>query len=162
VAWAPIDLVSEQEIGEHWTGTELEIAGLLIEHGNASDIGWQQVGRTLDALHFGSHRTRKCAREHCLASAGNIFKQHVSSTKQRHHHQFHNSALADDHLFDIGDQSRNLLHCFPLIYRVGSCHRYYALRIAMPQRPDGQCNGHVVADSNREHLSDASPIATTP
>ncbi len=45
----PVDLIGNQDVGEHRAGPELEVALLHVEDRRARDVAWQQVGRALDA-----------------------------------------------------------------------------------------------------------------
>ena len=47
----PIDFVGQQDMGEYRAGAKFEVAGLLVVDGHAGDVGGQQVGRALQALH---------------------------------------------------------------------------------------------------------------
>src|SRR5699024_1487995 len=46
-----VDLVPDDYIGEHRTGTELETVGLSVEDRYARDVARQQVGSELDSTH---------------------------------------------------------------------------------------------------------------
>jgi len=51
-----VDLVGEDELAEDRAGMELEFRFLLVEDGDARDVGGQEVGRALYALEFAAQR----------------------------------------------------------------------------------------------------------
>ena len=80
----PVDLVDEQDVGEHRAGPELEVALLLVEDREPGDVGRLQIGRALDAgeLHaFDRARDRAC--EDRLRRSGHVLEQHVPLTGER-------------------------------------------------------------------------------
>ncbi len=54
-------------------GRELEAAGLLVEDGEAGDVGGEQVGGALDAAEGGADGEREGAGEHGLGHARHVF-----------------------------------------------------------------------------------------
>ena len=92
---AAVDLVDEDDVGEHRPRVELEAALALVEDVGADDVGRQQVGRALDARVLGVDRARERARERRLADARVVLDQHVALGEQR------DENVADDTVADL-------------------------------------------------------------
>ena len=69
-----IDLIGQDDVGEHRATVQLE-AGVLLIHQAAGDIGWQEVGGELDSAHRTVDGRRDRLGKHGLASAGNVFQE---------------------------------------------------------------------------------------
>ena len=78
-----VDLVGEQEIGEHGPGLELEAARRIAEDVHTGDIGRHEVGRELDAREANAERCGEHAREQRLRGTGHAFDEHVSAREER-------------------------------------------------------------------------------
>ncbi len=87
---------------------ELERAGLAIEHGDADDVGRQQVAGELDALIGQAERFGHRMRQRGLADAGDVLDQQMAARQQARDAQSHLMLLAQDHPIELrrggGDQ----------------------------------------------------------
>ena len=70
---AYVYLVSQNDIGKHWSFDKLEVA-VLVEYLGASDVGWHKVGGKLNAV----ERESECVGEGV---------DHEGLCKARHSHQ---------------------------------------------------------------------------
>ena len=116
-----IDLVGEQQVGEHRPERRREVAGLLVVDPRANQVRRHEVGRELDAteraaddLGEGLHRQR-------LREAGHAFDEQVALRENRHQHAFEEVILADDDLLhfveDALHQRRNVVATvFPVVH----------------------------------------------
>ena len=95
---AAVDLVDEDDVGEHRPGVELEARLALVEDVGADDVGRQQVGGALDARVLGVDRARERPRERRLADARVVLDQHVALGEQG------DEQVADDGVVDLHRQ----------------------------------------------------------
>ena len=79
--------------------------GRLVEDGDASHVGGQQVRRELDALEAAAGRSCERAREHGLADAGDVLEQEVAAAEQRDEGEPRFLGFADDDAFDVVEQA---------------------------------------------------------
>jgi hypothetical protein len=118
-----VDLVDEDDVGEDRTGPELEVTHLLVEDGQARDVGRLQVRRALDAGRDRLlDRLRDRAREHRLGGARDVLEQDVALTDQRGEHESDLLALAADGDFDVVEEELGATgRALQLRLRLSSC-----------------------------------------
>ena len=78
-----VDLVGEQDVGEHRALLDPERRGLGVVDARAEDVGRQQVRRELDALELRRDRLRQRRRGQRLGDAGHAFEQQVAAADAR-------------------------------------------------------------------------------
>ncbi len=91
-----VDLVGEDQLGEHRPWMKAERARLAIEHGHAQDVGWQQVAGELDALELQPGEPREDMRERGLAHARNVLDQQVAAGNEAGKGETQLPVLAED------------------------------------------------------------------
>ncbi len=91
-----VDLVGQQQVGEHRAQRGAELARLLVVDARAHQVGGHQVGRELDALEAAAHGARQGLDGERLGQPGHAFDQQVALGQQRHQHAFQETVLADD------------------------------------------------------------------
>ena len=99
----PVDLVGEDEVGEHRAELDVERARSTVGSTcGADDVGRHEVGRELDARANVPPTTRRqrLDRER-LGEAGHAFEQAVAAGEQAHHHPLDHAVLADDDPLDL-------------------------------------------------------------
>jgi hypothetical protein len=74
----PVDLVAEEDVGEHRPGTEDEPRGGAVEHGRARHVGGKQVGGELDALPAEAEGAGQCLGQAGLAHPGYVLDEQVT------------------------------------------------------------------------------------
>ena len=72
-----VDLVDQDDVGEHRAGVELEAGGSLVEDVGADQVGGQQIGGALHPRVLGLQRAGEGTGERGLADAGGVLDQHV-------------------------------------------------------------------------------------
>jgi hypothetical protein len=82
-------------------GSELELAGVLVEHRDAGDVGRQQVGRELDAAHRAVDAAGERLAEHGLADARDVLDEEVTLGQEDDEGGVDHVGLALDHLLDV-------------------------------------------------------------
>ena len=106
----PVDLVADDEVGEHGAGLELELARLLVVDGHAGHVARQQVGRELDAPHGAVDGAGQRLGQHRLADSRDVLDQQVTLGEQDDEREPDDLGLALDHLLDVvADAPRGLL-----------------------------------------------------
>ena len=97
-----VDLVGQQQVGEHRTRPEHERGGACVVDQRTGDVAGHQVGGELHPLEFqlqggghGPHQQR-------LRHSRNAFQQHVAATQQRDHQAADHALLPDDGLGELG------------------------------------------------------------
>ena len=98
-----VDFIRQHNLSENRAGAKLKFAGLLIEYRRPGYVGRQQIGRTLNSLELASNASRQRASEHRLCDTGNILQKKMAFAEPRDHGEDKLLPLADDRLFDIGD-----------------------------------------------------------
>ena len=91
-----IDLVGQQQLREHRAFAKREVAAAGVEHGNADDVGGQQVAGELHALPGEAEHLRQRVRERGLADAGHVFDEQVAARQQAGEREAHGLGLAED------------------------------------------------------------------
>ena len=102
----PVDLVGQDEPGEQRPVPERELAGTLVPHERAGDVGRQQVGRELDAAERQAERLRERAGGEGLAEARVVLDEHVPAGEHRGEDEFERPTLADDRALDLARAPR--------------------------------------------------------
>ena len=96
----PVDLIGEDDVGEHRAGDEAELAppaGRLLKDVGAGDVHRHQIGGELDPAELQRHRLGEPADEECLGEAGNTDKEGVAAGEEADREPFDRVGLADDH-----------------------------------------------------------------
>ena len=93
-----IDLVGEQQVGEHRPLAHAELARLRLVDQGADQVRRQQVRRELDPLMRGVQRLGERGHREGLGDPGHAFDQHVTVGEQADQQPFQHVALADDDL----------------------------------------------------------------
>ena len=103
-----VDLVGEQQVGEHRPLAGDELAGALLVDHRAGEVGRQQVRRELDARELQvEHLTEGVHRER-LGEARDALDEHVAAAQQRDHHAVEHRALPHDDLLDLAQRGLHL------------------------------------------------------
>ena len=97
-----VDLVGQQQVGEHRAAARGEHLVLRVVERVAGDVGRHQVGRELDAAEGAGDGARQRAHEQRLAQARHALDQHVAAGEQRAQHLVDDLGLADQRLADLG------------------------------------------------------------
>ena len=96
-----VDLVGQDEVGEHRPERDLELALLLVEDPRADDVGGHQVGGELDALELAADRLGERLHRHRLGEPGHALDEEVAAGQQGDDHALEQRVLADDHPLDL-------------------------------------------------------------
>jgi hypothetical protein len=103
----PVDLVGEDQVGEHRPADEPEGAPpggvVLLEDLGAGDVGRHQIGRELDPREAEVERLGQRRDEERLGQPGDADEQAVTAREQRGEQVVHDLALADHPLLDLAD-----------------------------------------------------------
>ena len=99
-----VDLVGEQQVGEHRALAERERRGARVVDQRAGDVAGHQVGGELHPLELQLQRGRQRAHQQRLGHARNAFQQHVTAAQQRDHQAADDGVLPDDGLADLAAQ----------------------------------------------------------
>ena len=102
----PVDLVGDEDVGEHRAGPELEALDAAVPHADADDVGGQQVGRELDAAVLGVDRGGEGLGQGGLAHAGHVLDEEVALGDEADHGEGDDVVLALDDLADVVDDRR--------------------------------------------------------
>ncbi|MNT28059.1 hypothetical protein D3C72_1637190 [compost metagenome] len=100
-----VDFVGQQQIGEDRPPHGGELAGALVIHARADQVGGQQVGRELDALERAAHGPRQRVDRQRLGQPRHAFDQQVPARKHRHQHTFEKVVLPHDHALHLVQQA---------------------------------------------------------
>ena len=95
-----IDLIGQQQLGEHRAAAELEFVRVAIEDRYPDDVGRQHVAGELHPRPFQAQHPRQAVRQRGLADAGHVLDQQVTARQQAGQAQPHLPALAEDHALD--------------------------------------------------------------
>ena len=102
-----VDLVDEQDVREHRSRPELELARLLVEDREPGDVGRLDVGRALDAPDGrAADRAGNRPGQHRLRRAGDVLEEDVPSGRERGEHELDLLGLALDDGLDVREQPR--------------------------------------------------------
>jgi hypothetical protein len=145
-----VDLVAEDDVGEHGTGAEVERLGLLVEDVDPGHVRREEVGRELDALERPLERLGDGAGEHRLPDAGHVFEENVSASEQGGEDVFDLGVVADDDRLDVVDDPRDDRLCVVDIFdgtllvtgdwSICICHVWLRLRRAAPRPATRRCD----------------------
>ena len=101
----PVDLVGENDVGEHRTSDELEVpcvcGGILFDDVGAGDIRRHQVGRELDALEGEVEHARERAHHERLRESRHADQQTVAIGQDGYQEFLDHRVLTDDDLLDL-------------------------------------------------------------
>ena len=100
-----IDLVGQHDVGEDRTRYELKSLFLPVKHGDADDVGRQEIARELNALERTVKRSGQAVRQRGFADARNIFEQKMATGQKADHRHL------DDMGFSFDDQRNIVLDC---------------------------------------------------
>ncbi len=98
-----VDLVAEQQVGEHRPGAEHHVPGARVEHGRAGEVGRQHVRGELDPGELKAQRGGERAGEQRLAQPGEVFDEDVARRQDAEQHVRDRRPLADDDPLDLGE-----------------------------------------------------------
>ena len=101
-----VDLVGEQQIGEHRPLAHAELARLRLVDQRADQVGGQQVGGELNPLITRVQGLGERGHRQGLGDAGNPLDQHVAIGEEADQQPFQHVALADDDLLHRADHVR--------------------------------------------------------
>ena len=100
-----VDLVDEQDVGEHRARLELELPLTLVVDRQARDVGRLEVGRALDPRRGRAvDRAGDRPGEHRLRGPGHVLEQDVPVAEQRAHDEPDLVALPADDELDVVEQ----------------------------------------------------------
>jgi hypothetical protein len=97
----PIDLVGEQQVGEHRPAARREGARARVVERVPGDVGGHQVGGELDAREFPGEGARKRLHQQRLAQPRHALDQHVARGEQRGERLLEDFGLADQRTADL-------------------------------------------------------------
>ena len=146
----PVDLVGEQEVREHRTGAEHELAAA---HGHrAGEVGGEHVGGELHPAEVDDRRrARERVREQRLGDAGHTFEQEVTAHTGRGDHDVDDVILTDDDLAHLAyDAVSQFVHRRVLSSVTRATTRPSASTSSVIGRRMPQCHDLVVGET---HLS---------
>ena len=130
----PVDLVDEQDVGEHRAGPELEVALLLVEDREAGDVGRLQVGRALDARELDAvDRAGDGAGEDGLRGPGHVLEQDVALAGERGDDEADLVVLAVHDRGDIGHEASGHIGSRDEPVRLQPGHRAHMRRKLSPR-----------------------------
>ena len=92
----PVDLVGQDEVGEHRAELDVEALGRGPVDAGADEVGRDQVGGELDAGERAAERLGQRRHGQRLAQAGHALEQAVAVGEQGHEHPLEHPVLADD------------------------------------------------------------------
>jgi hypothetical protein len=95
-----VDLVPDDDVGEHRAGAELELVGLRAEDVDPGEVAGQQVRGELDPADRAVDAPRERLGERRLADAGDVLEQQVPLGEQHGDGQPHQLGAAGDHTLD--------------------------------------------------------------
>ena len=96
-----VDLVGEQQVGEHRPERDLELALALVVDPGADDVGGHQIGGELDPLELPADGLGQGLDRHRLGQPGHPLDQQVAAGQQGHEHPLEQLVLPDDGLLDL-------------------------------------------------------------
>ena len=94
-----VDLVGHQQLGEDRALDEAErarLAGRVLEHFRADDVGRHEVGRELDALGVEAQHLAQRLDQQRLGEAGDADQQRVAAGEDRDQRALDHDVLAED------------------------------------------------------------------
>ncbi len=100
-----VDLVSEKNVGEQRTCTELEFSCLLVVHVGPHDVRWKQVRCKLNTLELAPKGTGEGVGKQRLGQSREVFEQHVAVGENTDGHSAQVLVLSDDDLADFIHQA---------------------------------------------------------
>jgi hypothetical protein len=92
----PVDLVDQEDVGEHRSRAERERHRLGVDDRRAGDVAREHVWRALDARGVCPHRPAKGDGQHRLADTRHVLEEDVASSTDGDHRQPHHVVLAVD------------------------------------------------------------------
>ena len=108
LGWCPVDLVGQDEIGEHRSRQEHLSSssgfGIFLQDVRTSDVAGHQVGGELDAVELEVHRLTEGANEQCFGEARDPGDQRMATGKQCQQGVVDNLLLPDDDFADLLNQ----------------------------------------------------------
>ncbi len=97
----PVDLVSQEQLGEDGAGSEAELSGVLLVDRCPGNVRGHQVGSELDPVEIAAKDPAKHPDEERLAQSWNTFNQNVPLGKQGNEDPSDQLLLADVDLVDL-------------------------------------------------------------
>ena len=94
---SPVQLVGQEHIAQHRAGLINHLAGGLLQHGVAGDIGGQHIGGKLDAVTVQTQDFGEGQRHGGLTHAGDILQQDVALGQDGAQHPNQHLVLAHHH-----------------------------------------------------------------
>src|SRR5262249_55973919 len=91
------------DLREHRPRMKLEARAVTVEHGDAEDVGGEQVAGELDALEVQPKRFRQRVRQRGLADARQVLDEQVAACEQAGQSQADLAFLAEDDAADLGN-----------------------------------------------------------
>ncbi len=113
--WRPVDLVGEEQIGEHGARAELELRGACVVDQRAGDVAGHEVRGELHALEVQLQCRGEGPDEQSLRDAGHALEEHVTAAEKGDHEAADDGVLTDDGLGDLGAQGEQRLSCGLLV-----------------------------------------------
>jgi hypothetical protein len=101
---SPVELVDEDDVGEHRSGTELPGAGVGREDRDAGDVGGEQIGVTLDPREIGSEREGEGPGEHRLAYAGDVLDEEMAPRQSGDGRRGQGPGCPEEDVAEVGHQ----------------------------------------------------------
>jgi hypothetical protein len=96
-----VDLVGQQQVGEHRPERRGELAALLVVDARAHEVRRHEVGRELDALELAAQRLRQRLHRQRLGQPGHALDQQVALRQHGDQHALEEAVLPDDDALDL-------------------------------------------------------------
>src|SRR6266566_2046874 len=103
-----VDLVGQQEIGEHRAERRLELAVLLVVDPRADEVGGYEVRRELDPLELAADRLRDRLHRERLRETRNALDEKMATREKSDDDALEQVVLPDDDLLDLEEQTLHL------------------------------------------------------
>ena len=98
----PVQLVDEHDVREERAGPELPLVAGEVEHGDAGELGRQEVRGALDPVEDAADGAGERLGEEGLADAGDVLDEQVPAREQRDEGEGDRLGLAPQHALDPG------------------------------------------------------------
>ena len=149
-----VDLVGQQQVGEHRTQRGAELAGFLVVNARSHQVGRHQVGRELDALEVAVKGVGQCLDRQRLGQPRHAFDQQMPLRQQGHHDALQKAVLPDHHALDLVE---DLLHQHGRVVMQGRGVGTVQIHVGLSEgrhagRSSGAFNRHGKTDADKAFL----------
>ncbi len=102
-----IDLIRKENVCEHGTTPNDELAGRTLVHKRPDEIRGQEIGRELDARKRHTNGFGECSGGKSLCEAGHTLEQHMSASQEADEQPLDESFLTDDPFADLSTEPKD-------------------------------------------------------